>query len=237
MHYCCQCGYEIPGREKVCPNCGNPVEYLCALPPMPSELQSKRKSSSASSLTKWIIIYFVAILFSFGSSYVYFSSPGLQALFGKSQKTANSTTSSDESTKPVLTSTATLKSSYNLLSVATQKSVALFDNFSKVHVAGDPTKTAQNYRSIQRQADAILGQLSISPDSAGEIGSVLAPLKETLMLLAKSATIMADYLDGKLSLSPPNPDWVARSQEYSAQARARLKETQESLAILRKKIE
>jgi hypothetical protein len=63
------------------------------------------------------------------------------------------------------------------------------------------------------------------------------PLKESLGLLSKSTSIMADYLDGKLSLAPPNPDWVGRSQEFSAQSQARLKEANLALVKLRKKIE
>lgn len=238
MHYCCQCGHEIPRREKFCPNCGNQIEYLCALPPIPVEPQVKRKSHAVSSLTRWVFIYIFAVALSFALSYFYFSSPELQAWLGSSKK-VEKTSATNDSVQPAsaTVSAAKLKSSFNQLAIVTQKTAILIDNLGKVHVAGDPARTAVNYRTIQRDSEALLGQLNLPPDSSPETSAVLAPLKETLMLLSKSAIIMADYLDGKLSLAPPNPDWVARSQEYSAQARARLKQTQEALSVLRKKFD
>ena len=130
-----------------------------------------------------------------------------------------------------------MKNVYNQLSVGTQKAVQLVNDVRKVNVAGDPKRTAANYRSIQSGSDAILAQLTLPPDASTEVGAVAMPLKEGLTLLSKSASIMADYLDGKLSLAPPNPDWVGRSQEYFAQSQARLKEAQQALTVLRKKIE
>jgi hypothetical protein len=241
LHYCCQCGHEIPQREKFCPNCGTQIEYLCALPPVQVDPHNRRKVNSAASLTKWIVLYLVVVILSFASSYAYFSSPELQAWFIRS-KSIETPVSRSEPVKSVKTaSTATsgtaLKNAYNQLSILSQKTSSLIDESRKVNIAGDPIRTAVNYRSVQRKSDALLGQLSIPPDTSSEVSSVLVPLKESIMLLAKSSTIMADYLDGKLSLSPPNPDWVARSQEYSAQAQARLKEAQQALTQLRKKIE
>ena len=130
-----------------------------------------------------------------------------------------------------------MKNAYNQLSVGTQKAVQLVNDARKVNVAGDPKRTAANYRSVQSGSDTILAQLSLPPDASTEVGAVVMPLKECLSLLSKSSSIMADYLDGKLSLAPPNPDWVGRSQEYFAQSQARLKESQQALSVLRKKIE
>ena len=121
--------------------------------------------------------------------------------------------------------------------IGLQKATALLEDAKKVNIPGEPLRTAANYRSIQRKCDALLGELTIPPDTIAEAGLVLVPLKETLTLLGKSSAIMSDYLEGKLSLAPPNPDWVGRSQEYSAQAQARLRETQQALGALRKKIE
>jgi len=238
LHYCCQCGHEIPHREKLCQNCGNQIEYLCALPPVQVEPHNRRQVHSARSITKWIVLYFFAIILSFGSSYIYHSSPEIRAWFLLSKPSATSVNTSPP-VKPTSTalSASTLKNTYNQLSTIGQKTSALVDESKKVNVLGDPIRTAVNYRSIQRKSDALLGQFSFSPDTASEMASIFIPLKESIMLLSKSAEIMADYLDGKLSLSPPNPDWVARSQEYSAQAQARLRDAQQALTNLRKKIE
>ena len=132
---------------------------------------------------------------------------------------------------------ATLKATYNQLSIGLQKATALLEDAKKVNIPGEPLRTAANYRSIQRKCDALLSELTIPPDTIAEAGPVLVPLKETLTLLGKSSAIMSDYLEGKLSLAPPNPDWVGRAQEYSAQAQARLRETQQALGALRKRIE
>lgn len=237
MHYCCQCGQEIPRREKYCQNCGNQVEYLCALPPVQLEPQPRRKVDSATSMTKWILLYFFVIACSFGVSYIYFSSSGFQSWFTVTKPSAP--IASSDSAKPVQTAASgtALKNVYNQLSVALQKTVALMDEAKKSNVAGDPIRTAVNYRSVHRKSDVILGQLTISPDIALEVSSVLAPLKESISLLSKSTAIMADYLEGKLSLSPPNPDWVARSQEYSVQSQVLLKDAQKALVTLRHKLD
>ena len=241
MHYCCNCGHEIPRREKFCPNCGTQIEYLCALPPVPAEPHNRRTINSAASMTKWIVLYIVAVMLSFGLSYVYYSSPAIQAWFTRSSTPAGKPAgSSEEQNKPVTSATATIatqKSTYNQLTIALQKTSVLLEDSKKVNIPGEPVRTAANYRSIQRKCDALIGELPIAPDTIPEAGPVLIPLKETLMLLGKSTTIMADYLEGKLSLAPPNPDWVGRSQEYSAQAQARLRESQQALGVLRKKIE
>jgi hypothetical protein len=192
-------------------------------------------------MTKWIILYIVAVMLSFGLSYVYYSSPAIQAWFTRSNAPAGKpAVSSEDQNKPATsaaTSLATQKSTYNQLTIALQKTTVLLEDSKKVNIPGEPVRTAANYRSIQRKCDALIGELPIAPDTIPEAGPVLVPLKETLMLLGKSTTIMADYLEGKLSLAPPNPDWVGRSQEYSAQAQARLREAQQALGALRKKIE
>ena len=239
MHYCCHCGHEIPRREKFCSNCGRQVEYLCALPPVPVQPQPKRSIQSAASLTKWIILYLVAVVMTFGLSYTYYSSPAIQAWFSRSGQPAQQSAPTAES-KPAsgaVSSAATLKTTYNQLSIGLQKATSLMEDVKKVNIPGEPIRTAANYRSIQRKCDALLGELAIPPDTIAEAGPVLLPLKETVILLGKSTAIMADYLEGKLSLAQPNPDWVGRSQEYSAQAQARLRETQQALAAFRKKIE
>lgn len=239
MHFCCHCGHEIPRREKFCSNCGRQIEYLCALPPVPAQPQTRRSVQSAASLTKWIILYLVAVVMAFGLSYTYYSSPAIQAWFNRTGSTAQQTAPTTE-TKPAsgtASSVATLKATYNQLSIGLQKATALIEDAKKVNIPGEPIRTAANYRSIQRKCDALLGELAIPPDTIAEAGPVLVPLKETVILLGKSTAIMADYLEGKLSLAPPNPDWVGRSQEYSAQAQARLRETQQALTALRKKIE
>ena len=240
MHYCCNCGYEIPRREKFCPNCGTQIEYLCALPPVPPEPRSRREINSAASITKWIILYVIAVMLSFGLSYVYYSSPAIQAWFSRSNAASGKPAVAEDQNKPAANAAASLatqKSTYNQLTIALQKTVVLLEDSKKVNIPGEPVRTAANYRSIQRKCDALIGELPIAPDTIPEAGPVLVPLKETLMLLGKSTTIMADYLEGKLSLAPPNPDWVGRSQEYSAQAQARLRESQQALGVLRKKIE
>ena len=243
LHYCSQCGHEIPHREKFCQSCGTKVEYLCALPPLPPEPNARREIRSAASITKWILVYVFAVLLAFGFSYLYFSSPGLVTWvwpFGKQQPAASQPTAPTQ-TQPSSTrsesSASTLKTAFNQLSVSIQKSSLLLEESRKVNVAGDSKRTAVNYRSVQRGCDALLAQLTLPPDTSTDIGAVVMPLKESLSLLSKSSSIMADYLDGKLSLAPPNPDWVGRSQEYAAQSQARLKEAQQALANLRKKIE
>lgn len=237
MHYCCQCGQEIPRREKFCQNCGNQIEYLCALPPVQFEPHPRRKVNSAASVTKWILLYLFAVVCSFGLSYTYFSSSGFQSWFNFSKPTAPTVTT--DSVKPVsaVPSGTALKNAYNQLSVAAQKMTAIMDEAKKVNIAGDPVRTAVNYRSVHRKSDALLGQLKISPDVSSEVSPVLTPLKESISLLSKSTAIMADYLEGKLSLSPPNPDWVARAQEYSAQAQILLIDAQKALVVLRRKID
>ena len=240
MHYCSQCGQSIPHREKFCQSCGTKVEYLCSIQPLPADPSKRREVHSAASITKWIVLYFVAIVCTFGLSFLYFSSPGLFSLNGSWGKQAV-TTQSAAPLQPVPqrneTSSAALKSAYNQFSVLIQKSSVLLEESRKVNVPGNSKATSANYRSIQRGADALLVQLTQPPDASTEISSVLVPLKESLSLLSKSASIMSDYLDGKLSLAPPNPDWVGRSQEYSAQSQARLKEAQQALINLRKKLE
>ena len=243
LHYCSHCGHEIPHREKFCQHCGTRVEYLCALPPLPSEPALRREVRNAASITKWIVFYFFAILLMFGASFFYFSSPESFSWtwpFGKSKPASISQPISPQMVSQRADTTAgaaALKNAYNQLSVGTQKAVQLINDARKVNVAGDPKRTAANYRSVQSGSDAILAQLSLPPDASTEVGAVVMPLKECLSLLSKSSSIMADYLDGKLSLAPPNPDWVGRSQEYFAQSQARLKESQQALSVLRKKIE
>ncbi len=241
MHYCCNCGREIPRREKFCPTCGTQIEYLCALPPVPVEPHNRRTVNTAASMTKWILLYIVAVMLSFGLSYVYYSSPAIQAWFTRSSAPAGKPAATEDQNKPATTgaaaSIATQKNTYNQLTIALQKTSVLLEDAKKVNIPGEPVRTAANYRSIQRKCDALIGELPIAPDTIPEAGPVLIPLKEALMLLGKSTAIMADYLEGKLSLAPPNPDWVGRSQEYFAQAQARLRETQQALGALRKKIE
>ena len=245
MHYCSHCGHEIPHREKFCQHCGTRVEYLCALPPLPSEPAQRREVRSAASITKWIIGYFVAVLVTFGVSFLYYSSPESFSWtwpFNNSKSAATSQPASPQvasqrADTTTAGSAAALKNAYNQLSVGTQKAVQLINDTRKVNVAGDPKRTAANYRSVQSGSDAVLAQLTMPPDASTEVGAVAMPLKESLSLLSKSSSIMADYLDGKLSLTPPNPDWVGRSQEYFAQSQARLKEAQQALTVLRKKIE
>ena len=244
LHYCSHCGHEIPHREKFCQHCGTRVEYLCALPPLPSEPAQRREVRSAASITKWIVVYFVAILLAFGLSFLYYSSPESFSWtwpFGNSKSASTSQPVSPQSVSQradtMASGAAALKNSYNQLSVGTQKAVQLINDARKVNVAGDPKRTAANYRAVQSGSDATLAQLLLPPDASAEVGAVAMPLKECLSLLSKSSSIMADYLDGKLSLAPPNPDWVGRSQEYFAQSQARLKEAQQALTVLRKKIE
>lgn len=240
MHYCCNCGHEIPRREKFCPKCGTQIEYLCALPPVLIEPHSRRSINSAASLTKWIILYFAAVVITFGLSYTYYSSPSLQAWFSRSNVPAPQIAPSAQS-KPTTVGTVApmsiLKNTYNQLSISLKKATALLDDSKRVNIPGEPVRTAANYRSIQRKCDELLGELTIPPEAIAEAGPVLIPLKESIILLGKSTTIMADYLEGKLSLAPPNPDWVGRSQEYAAQSQARLRETQQALVVFRKKIE
>ena len=239
LHYCCQCGHEIPRREKFCSHCGTQIEYLCALPPVPAEPHLRRSVNSAASLTKWIILYIVAVGLAFGLSYTYYSSPTIQAWFNRTSSPAAQAPTKVQSKPASVTAapTATVKATYNQLSIGLQKATVLLEDAKKVNIPGEPLRTAANYRAIQRKCDALLGELAVPPDATAEAGPVLIPLKETISLLGKSTTIMADYLEGKLSLAPPNPDWVGRSQEYSAQAQARLRETQQALGALRKKIE
>ncbi len=244
MHFCSQCGHEIPHREKFCQNCGTKIEYLCALPPLPPETSDRRREvRSAASITRWIILYIFMVLLVFGGSFFYFSSPESFAWswpFGKSKvATTSQPVETEQTPRPIRneSSTVTLKTAFNQLSIVTQKTAVLIEDSRKVNVAGDPKRTAANYRTVQRSSDALLAQLALPPDASADVGAVLMPLKECLSLLSKSTSIMADYLEGKLSLAPPNPDWVGRSQEYSAQARARLTESQNALGNLRKKIE
>ncbi len=245
MHFCSQCGHDIPHREKFCQSCGTRIEYLCALPPLPPEPAKRREVHTAASVTKWIIVYLMAIVLTFGLSYLYYSSPDSFTWkwpFFKSSKIAEQTQTSEPS-RPSRTevSTSTLKAFYNQLTITVQKSAQLGEDQRKANVPGDPKRTAANYRTIQRASDGLLAQLTVPPDLppevGSEVGSVVLPLKECLSLLNQSASIMADYLEGKLSLSPPNPDWVARSQEYYAQSQARFKQAQQALASLKKRLE
>ena len=240
MHYCCQCGHEIPRREKHCKRCSTQVEYLCALPPIPVEPHQRRDFVSPRSITKWLIFYLFAVIMTFSVSYAYFSSPSIFSWFSRPAKPNEDRPAIQPSPAPPAKAesfAATLKNSFNVLTVGLQKTNALLEDTAKVNVPGDPLKTAANYRTIQRNGDALFAQLTFPPDIPPEVGSVLMPLKECVSLISKSSAIMADYLEGKLSLSPPNPDWVARSQDYMAQARARVKDAQQALGTLRKKIE
>jgi len=207
--------------------------------PLPAQPSKRREVQGASSVTKWIVIYTVAILCSFGISFLYFSSPSFFSWKGSvdTAKQATSPQHPPQNTTPsqrVENSSVILKNSFNQFSVLIQKSSILIDDSKKVNIPGDSKGTALNYRSVQRGAEALLAQLIIPPDALPEVGAVVMPLKESMSLLSKASAIMADYLDGKLSLAPPNPDWVARSQEYSAQSQTRLKEAQEALSNLRK---
>lgn len=200
----------------------------------------RRDIRTAVSITKWIVGYLVAVLLMFGFSFLYFSSPDLFAFTLPSAK-KNIVVSQPVpfQTPPTRSESSllSLKNSYNQLTIGIQKTSGLFDESRKVNVAGDSKRTAANYRAIQQSCDSLLAQFTISPEVLPEVGAVLMPLKESLSLLSKSTSIMADYLEGKLSLAPPNPDWVGRSQEYSAQSFARIKEAQQALSNLRKKIE
>lgn len=241
LHFCSHCGHEIPHREKFCQSCGTRVEYLCAIQPLPSEPVKRREVHSAASMTKWIILYVVVILSTFGLSFLYFSSPDL---FAWKKPSISHDTVASQPTVPVRsqpvrseTQTATLKSFYNQLTIWIQKAALLSEDLRKANIPGDQKRTAANYRSVQNGSDALIAQLTLPTEIAAEAGVTMMPLKECLSSLSKSASIMADYLDGKLSLAPPNPDWVGRSREHSAQSQARLKEAQQALSNLRKKIE
>ena len=240
IHYCNQCGREISHREKFCKYCGTKIEYRCALPPFPPASEKRREIRKPAPVGKWILLYLFSTVCIFALSYFYFSSPGLQAWSLKETKPAVAPVQSETAVSvaaQVENPTVLLKSAYNQLTVGVQKTGVLYEESKKVNVPGDPKRTADNYRGVLRNTDALLAQLTIPPGSSSEVMAVVVPLKESISLLGKSVSIMADYLDGKLSLSPPNPDWVARSQEFSVQGQARLKETQQALSELRKKIE
>ena len=230
MHFCNQCGRELSHREKFCKHCGTRIEYLCALPPFPPGPDKRRELRKPSSIGKWILVYLLSMVAVFIFSYFYYSSTDLQTWSLSPKKSESKTVQPERSTAtpaPAATNpTVILKSAYNQFSIAVQKSGGLFDDSRKVNVAGDPKRTADNYRTVSRNADALLAQLTVPPDSPSDITAVMVPLKESLSLLGKSTSIMADYLDGKLTLASPNPDWVAKSQEYAAQGQARLKEAQ-----------
>ena len=240
VHFCNQCGREISHREKFCKYCGTTIEYRCALPPFPPSPDKRREIRKPSPVGKWILCYLFSTLIIFAVSYLYFSSPGSFAWSSTNKKQPEPSVQAeknDANTPPVEIPSSLLKSAYNQMTVGIQKTGILFEDSRKVNVAGDPKKTSDNYRSVLRNTDALLSQITIPAGAPPEVNAVIVPLKESLSLLGKSASIMADYLDGKLSLTPPNPDWVARSQEYSAQGQARLKEAQQALITLRKKIE
>lgn len=243
LHFCSQCGHEIPHREKFCQNCGTKIEYLCALPPLPPDHAKRREVRAAASISKWIVLYVIAIFFTYTLSFLYFSSNDMNSFFswawpfGKQNSAASQTVPLQNPPVQTDNSASTLKNSFNQLSIAIQKTSVLYDESRKVNVAGDPKRTAANYRVVQRGCDTLLGKLSMPPGASADIAAVAMPLKESLSLLSKSTSIMADYLEGKLSLAPPNPDWVGRAQENSAQSQARLKEAQQALMNLRKKID
>ena len=158
--------------------------------------------------------------------------------FGKQQPAVAQTTPAPAAAPSrTESSAAVLKNSYNQLSVLAQKTLTLSDDYKKVNVPGDSKGTAANYRAIQRGSEALLAQFSLPPDVPSDVTAVAMPLKEAIILLGKSSSVMADYLEGKLSLAPPNPDWVGRSQENFAQAQARSKEAQQALSALRKKFD
>ena len=240
VHFCNQCGREISHREKFCKYCGTKIEYRCALPPFPPNPEKRRELRKPSPVGKWILLYLCSTFFIFALSYFYFSSPGSFAWSFNEKKQPAASVQLEKAASPAATAevpSAVLKSAYNQMTVGIQKAGILFEDSRKVNVAGDPKKTADNYRSVLRNSDALLAQIAIPAGAPAEVTAVIVPLKESLSLLGKSTSTMADYLDGKLSLSPPNPDWVAKSQEFSAQGQARLKEAQQALATLRKKIE
>lgn len=240
MHFCNKCGRELSHREKFCKHCGTRIEYLCSLPPFPPGPERRREPRKPSSVGKWIFIYLISTATVFVLSYFYYSSPDLQA-WTQRKPDFRATQTNEGLVTPAASSTATttltLKSAYNQFTVTVQKTSGLYEDSRKVNVPGDPKRTAENYRSILRKSDVLLAQLSVPPGSPTEVTAVLVPLKESLSLLGKSSATMADYLEGKLSLSPPNPDWVAKSQEFSAQGQARLVEAQQALTTLRKKID
>lgn len=238
MHYCSQCGHEISRQEKFCRQCNTRVEYLCALPPVPPNSDKRREIRSAPSITKWIVGYFALTAMIFMTSFYFYSAPGFQFWpFAEKKPVPAAPVQHASAAARTESPTTTLKSSYNQLLVGVQKAVSLIEDSRKVNVPGDQKRTAINYRAVQRNSDALLAQLTMPPDVSPEVSVVVASLKECVTLIGKSTSIMADYLDGKLSLSPPNPDWVGRSQEFSAQAQARLREAQQGLLDLRKKIE
>ena len=244
MHFCSHCGHEIPHREKFCQQCGTRVEYLCAVEPLPAEPPPRRPVQAAASITKWIVLYLFVVCLSFGLSFLYYSSPELFSWsfpFGQPKTNAVDLQPESAQRSPAAvkadSSGIAIKNAFNSLSAGVQRATQLIAETGKVNVAGDPKRTAANYRSIHNGSDAMLSQLTFPPDISAEVGAVAMPLKEALSLLSKSSLIMADYLDGKLSLAPPNPDWLGRSQEYFVQSQARLKEAQQALAALRKKIE
>lgn len=243
MHFCNQCGRELAHREKFCKHCGTRIEYLCALPPFPPGPEKRRPIRKPSAVGKWFLIYLLSTAAIFVLSYMYYSAAfgGVLDLHAwtvkKTEPAAVPTDQASVQNSPPPNTTTVLKTAYNQLTIAQQKANGIYDDSLKVNVPGDPKRTADNYRTILRNADALLVQITAQPGSPAEITAVAVPLKESLSLLGKSTSTMADYLDGKLSLSPPNPDWVARAQEDAAQGRSRLKEAQQALTALRKKIE
>ena len=168
MHFCNTCGRELSHREKFCKHCGTRIEYLCALPPFPPGPEKRREPRKPSSVGKWILAYLGSTLLIFALSYLYFSSPDLQAWSMSPKKLEPVPTTQTEKSVPSTTSAVTnptvmLKTSYNQFSVIIQKSSGLYDESRKVNVPGDPKHTADNYRTVLRNADALLAQLTVPP--------------------------------------------------------------------------
>lgn len=234
-HFCSQCGHELSQGDKLCRHCGRAVAYLTDVPVFPEIMEQKTKTRSTSIWRSWVIFYLVACVSIFLISYFYFSSPALQAFFNSPKPPVAVVTSAPEpSGQPT---PAVLKNAYNRLSANAQRAMVIADDYRKAGVPGDPVRTAANYRKVSQIADTLLAETVLPPDAPTETSNIAVPLKESIGLTGKAASIMADYLEGKLSLTPPNPDWVARAQDYFAQSQARLKETNQMLLVLRKKFE
>lgn len=102
--------------------------------------------------------------------------------------------------------------------------------FENAKVPGNMESTLANFRDIQNRANQEIGKLP-KLDKPEAI-KILALQRQSLEALEKASRVFADYLDGTLTLSDGNPNWVTVSAETYVVSQDKLEQAGQAIEQL-----